>query len=57
MKTAFLNGELVEEVYVMPPPGLSLKGRAWRLIKALYDLKQAAHAWYAKWAEAMLEIV
>ena len=56
VKTAFLNGELVEEVYVLPPPGLPLKGRVWRLNTALYGLKQAANAWYSKWTEAMLEI-
>jgi hypothetical protein len=38
VKTAFLNGELVEEVYIMPPPGLPQKGRVWRLRKALYGL-------------------
>jgi hypothetical protein len=54
VKTAFLNGELVEEVIVSPPPGLPLKGRAWRLFKSLYGLKQAALAWYEKWKKVML---
>jgi TPR repeat protein len=56
MKTAFLNGELVEEVYILPPPGLPLKGKAWRLKRALYGLKQAAHAWYEKRVKVMLEL-
>lgn len=56
VKTAFLNGELIEEVYIVPPPGLPLEGRAWRLNKALYGLKQAARAWYEKWTTALLKI-
>jgi transposase InsO family protein len=56
VKTAFLNGELIEEVYILPPPGLPLKGRAWRLRRSLYGLKQAALAWYEKWTKVMLSI-
>nr|GEX40481.1 hypothetical protein [Tanacetum cinerariifolium] len=39
VKTAFLNGNLREEVYVSQPDGYKLK-------KALYGLKQAPRAWY-----------
>ena len=53
VKTAFLNGELEEEVYVKVPPGINAEGRIWRLHKALYGLKQAAKAWYDKWTEAL----
>jgi hypothetical protein len=56
VKTAFLNGELVEEVYIAPPPGLPIPRRVWRLNKALYGLKQGACAWYNKWTEVLLEI-
>jgi hypothetical protein len=56
VKTAFLNGELIEEVYICPPPGLPLKGRVWRLNKALYGLKQAARAWYKKWTKVLFKI-
>jgi hypothetical protein len=49
VKTAFLNGELTEEVYLLPPTGVAVQsGQVWRLKKALYGLKQAAQAWYAK---------
>ena len=51
IKTAFLNGDLHEEVYVFQPRGFVQKGQkreVCRLNKALYGLKQAPHAWYEK---------
>ena len=39
--TAFLEGELEEEIYVRLPSYLG--GGIWRLFKALYGLKQAGH--------------
>ena len=51
IKTAFLNGDLEEEVYVAQPPGFITKGaetKVCRLLKALYSLKQAPRAWNAK---------
>ncbi|GJU75352.1 putative ribonuclease H-like domain-containing protein [Tanacetum coccineum] len=49
MKTAFLNGELKEEVYVRQPKGFVNPDRphhVYRLKKSLYGLKQAPRAWY-----------
>lgn len=43
-KSAFLNGELEEEVYVAQPEGFVKQGRehlVLRLNKALYELRQA----------------
>ena len=47
VKSAFLNGDLKEEVYVEQPPGFqtSRKHMVYRLKKALYGLKQAPRAW------------
>jgi hypothetical protein len=51
VKPAFLNGELDEEVYVRQPPGYGVDGKeeaVLKLRKALYGLRQAPRAWYAK---------
>ncbi|GJR12140.1 retrovirus-related pol polyprotein from transposon TNT 1-94 [Tanacetum coccineum] len=49
VKTAFLNGELKEEVYVSQPKSFINPARphhVYHLKKALYGLKQAPQAWY-----------
>lgn len=44
--TAYLNGELEEEIYMMPPDGVKiLPGHCWRLKRSLYGLKQAGRTW------------
>lgn len=51
VKSAFLNGDLEEEVYVMQPDGFIISGKekmVYKLRKALYGLKQAPRAWYNK---------
>ena len=54
VKTAFLNGDLEEEVYLKLPAEFG--GKTWRLRKALYGLKQAARAWHNKQRESMLKV-
>ncbi|GKC49979.1 retrovirus-related pol polyprotein from transposon TNT 1-94 [Tanacetum coccineum] len=49
VKTAFLNGNMREEVYVSQPDGFVDKdnpNHAYKLKKSLYGLKQAPRAWY-----------
>ncbi|GJV11197.1 retrovirus-related pol polyprotein from transposon TNT 1-94 [Tanacetum coccineum] len=49
VKTAFLNGELREVVYVSQPEGFIDQDNlthVYKLKKVLYGLKQAPHAWY-----------
>jgi hypothetical protein len=50
VKSAFLNGELKEEVYVAEPEGFTIKNNkhmVFMLHKALYGLLQAPHDWYS----------
>jgi hypothetical protein len=47
VKSAFLSGDLKEEVYVHQPPGFVIpdkEGKVLRLRKALYSLRQAPRA-------------
>nr|GEX24395.1 retrovirus-related Pol polyprotein from transposon TNT 1-94 [Tanacetum cinerariifolium] len=49
VKTAFLNGELKEEVYFSQPEGYvdqDNRSHVYKLKKTLYSLKQALRAWY-----------
>jgi hypothetical protein len=51
VKSAFLNDDLKEEVYVRQPAGFIVadqEGKVLRLRKALYGLRQALRAWNSK---------
>ncbi|CAM8895511.1 unnamed protein product [Rhodiola kirilowii] len=51
VKTAFLNGNLKEEINVQQTPGFeNQQHHAWvyLLDKAVYGLKQAPRAWYER---------
>ena len=59
VKSAFLNGILLEEVYVTQPPGFEKEGeehKVYKLYKALYGLRQAPRAWYARLSKYLLNL-
>jgi hypothetical protein len=51
VKTAFLNGDLDETIFMAQPEGFVVKGKghmACKLKKSIYGLKQASRQWYLK---------
>ncbi|WJZ83379.1 hypothetical protein VitviT2T_003067 [Vitis vinifera] len=57
VKNAFLNGDLSEEVYMQPPPGLSVESnKVCHLRRALYGLKQAPRAWFTKFSSTIFRL-
>ncbi|GJV33866.1 retrotransposon protein, putative, ty1-copia subclass [Tanacetum coccineum] len=58
VKTAFLNGDLEEEIYMNQPEGFIAprqEGKVCRLVKSLYGLKQAPKQRHQKFDHTMLE--
>ena len=54
VKNAFFNGDLSKEVYMQPPPGLSVdSNKVCHLQRALYGLKQGSRAWFAKFSSTI----
>ncbi|GJR31246.1 zinc finger, CCHC-type containing protein [Tanacetum coccineum] len=57
VKTAFLNSELDEKVYMNQPQGFIMPGnenKVCKLIKSLYGLKQAPKQWHQKFNRVVL---
>ena len=57
VKTAFLNGELDEEIYMEQPEGFQVLGqekKVCKLVKSLYGLKKVPNQWHEKFDHAML---
>src|SRR3954468_16458735 len=56
VKTAFLHGDLKEEIYMEQPEGFQVKDKedqVWKLNMSLYELKQAPRPWYKKFDSFM----
>ena len=57
VKTAFLNGELEEEIYMEQPVGFIVKGQEQKVCKlhrSIYGLKQSSRQWYLRFHKAIL---
>ena len=51
VKTAFLHGDLEEEIYMTQPDGFKVAGKenwVYKLTKTLYGLKQSPRQWYKR---------
>ncbi|GAA0141146.1 transmembrane signal receptor [Lithospermum erythrorhizon] len=57
VKTAFLNGDLEEDIYMSQPEGLVVQGqknKVFKLKNSLYGLKQAPKQWYEKFNNTLV---
>ena len=57
VKTAFLHGELEEDIYIDQPEGFIVPGKenlVCKLKKSLYGLKQSPKQWYKRFDSFML---
>ena len=58
VKTAFLNGNLDEEIYMNQPEGFvepEQESKVCKLTKSLHGLKQAPKQWHEKFDSCMIE--
>ncbi|XP_059650617.1 cysteine-rich receptor-like protein kinase 42 [Cornus florida] len=56
VRTAFLHGDLEEEIYISQPNGFKVAGKenwVYKLKKSLYGLKQSPRQWYKRFDQFM----
>ena len=56
VKTAFLNGNLEEEIYMKQPEGFIAKNQehmVCKLNRSIYELKQASRSWNIRFDQAI----
>jgi len=59
IKSTFLNGLLVEKIYIQQPYGFLIPGKENKvclLKKALYGLKQAPRIWYERMDNHLIQL-
>jgi hypothetical protein len=63
IETAFLNGELTEEIFMKVPEGFAhvhgeekAQNKVLRLNKPIYGLVQAVRQWHAKFSEEIIKL-
>ncbi|GBN01402.1 Retrovirus-related Pol polyprotein from transposon TNT 1-94 [Araneus ventricosus] len=57
VKTAFLNGDLQETIYMEQPMGYNHNsGRVCKLLKSLYGLKQAPRQWFKRFTDFIIHL-
>ena len=56
LKSACLNGDLVEGIWMVPPPGIGVDSKILGLNKALHGLKQVLLSCFEKLSESLAQI-
>ena len=57
VKTAFLNGNMEEEIYMEQPVGFVAEGqehKVCKLLRSIYGLKQSSRQWYIRFHQAII---
>ena len=54
--TAYLNSLLEEDIYMRGPPGYSEEGKVYKILRALYGLKQSGREWFGTLRDKLLTL-